>query len=96
MSNKGTSYNNQFKADAIRLVVEEGRSINGVAKDLGINGQTLRNWLNEQKQKQDPEKLRIDELERQLKEKQKRIDDLEESVDILKKATALFVQDNRR
>lgn len=46
MSNKGTRYNNQFKADAISLVVEEGRSINGVAKDLGINGQALRSWLN--------------------------------------------------
>lgn len=95
MSGNGRRYNAEFRADAIRLVLEEGRSIISVSKDLGINNQTLRNWINNRKRKEDPEKSRIDDLERQLREKQKKIDDLEESVDILKKAAAIFAKDSR-
>ncbi|MFT8316070.1 MAG: transposase [Clostridium sp.] len=96
MSSKGNRYNSEFKADAVRLVTKEGRSVRSVAKDLGISDQALRNWINKDTRKHDPEKSRIDKLEYELKEKQKRIDDLEDSVDILKKAAALFAQDNRR
>ncbi len=96
MSGNGRRYNAEFRADAIRLVLEEGRSIISVSKDLGVNDQTLRNWINNIKRKEDPEKSSIDELERQLREKQKKIDDLEESVDILKKAAAIFAKDSRR
>ncbi|AGK96718.1 transposase [Clostridium pasteurianum] len=92
MSSNGNRYNSEFKADAVRLVTKEGRSVRSVAKDLGISDQAVRNWINKDNRKHDPEKSRIDEL----KEKQKRIDDLEDSVDILKKAAALFVQDNRK
>jgi transposase len=96
MSGNGRRYNAEFRADAIRLVLEEGRSIISVSKDLGVNDQTLRNWINNIKRKEDPEKSSINELERQLREKQKKIDDLEESVDILKKAAAIFAKDSRR
>jgi transposase-like protein len=83
MSGNGKSYNTEFRADAIRLV-EEGRSVNSVANDLGINEKTLRNWLNRKKKKEDPAKSKIDELKHKLREKQKKINELEESVDILK------------
>lgn len=38
-------YDEDFKADAIHSLKESGRTIPSVAKDLGINHQTLRNWL---------------------------------------------------
>lgn len=94
MLKKGRRYSNRFKSNAIRLLIEEGKSVNSLAKELGINGQTLRNWINNYKKKQHFEILKINELKRELREKQKRIDDLEESVDILKKASILFAQDN--
>lgn len=46
MSGNGNRYSKEFKADAIRMVNEEGRSIGSVADDIGINDQTLRNWIN--------------------------------------------------
>ncbi len=39
MDNKGNRYDDEFNADAMRLVREGGRSVNKVAKDLGINPQ---------------------------------------------------------
>jgi transposase len=88
-------YSKEFKVDAIRLV-EEGRSSNSVALDLGVNPQSLRNWIKEHNNRQNPEKVRITELEAELKEKKKRIADLEMTNDILKKATAIFVRDSQR
>ena len=96
MSGNGNRCSKEFKADAIRMVKGEGRTINSVADDLGINDQTLRNWINKDERKQDPVKSKYDELEHELKMKQKKIDELEEAVDILKKATALFVRSNRK
>jgi transposase-like protein len=63
MGNNGKRYDTEFRADATRLVKENGRSVASVAKDLGINPQTLRNWLGEDKKRQSPDKARIMELE---------------------------------
>lgn len=53
----GNRYSKEFKADAIRLV-EEGRSSNSVAKDLGVNPQSLRNWVKEHCNSRNPEKVK--------------------------------------
>ena len=95
MSKNGKRYTDEFKADAIRLV-REGRSISSVATDLGVNPQTLRNWMGEIKKKQEPDKLRILELEAELKAEKRRNIELEESVTILKKATAIFATSSRK
>ena len=96
MSNTANRYSEEFKADAIKMVKERGRSVNSVSKDLGINPQTLRNWLNEEKKRQNPDNVRILALEAELKAEKRRTAELEEAVLILKKATALFVNSNNR
>lgn len=92
----GTRYTQEFKNDVIKMITEGGRTPSSVAKDLGINEQTVRNWLSSIKKKEDPLVTRISDLENQLKEKERKINDLEMSVDILKKATAIFIQNNNR
>jgi len=96
MNNNGKRYTAEFKADIVRLVREENRSVPSVAKDFGVNDQTIRNWLKETKDKQDPDKVRIAELEAELKATRKKVADQELTIDILKKATAIFVQNNRK
>lgn len=96
MADKGKKYSDEFKADAIRLVMESGRSAASVARDLGINPQTLRNWIMESQNRQKPDKSRIMELEAELKAEKRRNADLEETVAILKKATAFFATNNRK
>jgi transposase-like protein len=96
MSNKGKRYNQEFKDDILRLIREENRSVSSIVKDFGVNDQTVRNWLKEQKDGQDPINRRIAELETELKAKDKKIADQELTIDILKKATAIFAQNNRK
>lgn len=96
MSNKGKRYDNEYKEEIIRLVQEEKRSITKVAEDFGISEQTIRNWIKANDSKKNPDNNRIAELEMQLKEEKRKNADLQQTVDILKKATAFFVQDSRK
>jgi transposase-like protein len=36
----------QFKAEAVQMVIETGKPIAEVARDLGVNDGTLGNWVN--------------------------------------------------
>lgn len=96
MANNGKRYNPEFKQDILRLINDEKRSVSSIVKDFGVNEQTIRNWLKESKNKQDPDKSRIAELERELKEAKKKLADHELTIDILKKATAIFAQNNQK
>jgi transposase-like protein len=96
MSKNGKRYDEQFKKDIVRLVQEENRSVSSIVKDFGVNEQTVRNWLKVSKESQDPSKTEIAELRAELKAKDKKIADQEMTIDILKKATAIFVQNNRK
>ena len=42
---KRKKYGDQFKAEAVELVLLTGRSINEVASELGLNAGTLGNWV---------------------------------------------------
>lgn len=95
MSDTGKRYDAEFKASAVKMV-REGRSIARVARDIGIGEQTLRNWLADDKKSKTSDTARIMELEAQARADKRRIADLEETVDILKKATAFFAKDNRK
>jgi len=96
LGEKGKQYNKEFKDDVISMVVDNGRSVTGVAKDLGISKQTIYRWLDRHKARQNPDKARIMELEAELKAAKHRVADLEESVTILKKATAIFATAPRK
>lgn len=38
-------YSKEFKQDAVGLVASIGRSINSVTKELGVNIESLRQWV---------------------------------------------------
>ena len=39
-------YTQEYKAEAVELVVSSGRPVAEIARDLGLNEGTLRNWVN--------------------------------------------------
>jgi len=45
MGNNNNRYDDEFKASAVKMVVEKGRPISAVAKDLGISQPALRRWV---------------------------------------------------
>jgi transposase len=46
MSKKRRTFTSEYKEEAAKLVVESSRPIAESARDIGINEQTLRNWVN--------------------------------------------------
>lgn len=93
---KGKRYNQEFKDGVIKMIRENGRSVSSVASDLGIAEQTIYRWLDKDKTLQNPDQVRIMELEAELKASKRRETELEQTVDILKKATAIFVTHPRK
>ena len=95
MSSKRT-YTEEFKMDAVNLVLEQGYSGGEAARNLGLHESILRRWVREHRDLEDNAfkghgKLSVEQEEiRRLKEENKR---LKMEKEILKKATAFFVKE---
>ena len=89
-------YTQEYKAEAVELVVSSGRPVAEIARDLGLNEGTLRNWVNAAKRsgsiKDKP--LTIDDRVR-LKDLEDENRKLRMERDFLKKAAAWFASQNQ-
>ena len=86
-------YDREFKEDAIRLIVDGGRSVREVARDLGIHENMLNRWKQEYLQDKEhsfPGKGHMKPHEEELFKLKRKVADLEEDRAILKKALAIF------
>jgi len=66
-SNKQKRYDEEFKASAVKMVIEKGRTISEVSKSLDVSEPALRRWVMAAKEPVDSENSRIKELEAELK-----------------------------
>ncbi|MFC6866732.1 IS3 family transposase [Haloechinothrix salitolerans] len=76
MSKNRRSFTPEFKEEAAKMVVETGRPVASVARENGLNEQTLRNWVNDYRKAHaadEPpltvsERARLRELEKEVRE----------------------------
>jgi transposase len=94
VARKLRKYTPEFKDEAARMVVESGRPVTQVARELGISGETLGPWVRQYRREhaEDQPPLGIDDRAR-LKELERRNRELEMEVSFLKKAAAYFAKD---
>ena len=96
MGKKRKQYTKEYKVEAVRLIVEEGRSLSEVARELGTAQSLLHRWKKKSEEgtiDPFPGKGRLspeDEELRQLRRENKR---LRMERDILKKAVAIFSEE---
>src|SRR5256885_15960609 len=50
MAKQRRSFTPEYKDQVARMVVEESRAIPSTAREIGVNEQTLRNWVNAYRQ----------------------------------------------
>jgi transposase len=87
-------YSPEFKRDAVALLHSSGRSIAAVAKELGVSDVTLAVWAKEQAAGMSTEDRAKAEAERkEAIELRKRIKELEQEIEILKRFTAYWVKE---
>jgi transposase-like protein len=87
---KGRQYSPEFKAEAVRLVLQTDESVSSIARDLGVSEPSLRAWvLAARPQPKTPltpdERSELIQLRRDIRR-------VEMERDILKKATAFFAR----
>jgi len=86
----------EFRAGAVRLVIEEGRPVREVAHDLGIHHSLLHTWVRQAKidRGRGPKGALTSEERAELSELRKRVRVLEMERSLLKKAAAFFAKEN--
>lgn len=86
----------EYKAEAVALVIESGRSVKDVAESLGIHENTLGNWITKAKERGDLSEKPLTLSERAELEKLRK-DYAQAQMDIafLKKAAAWFASENK-
>ena len=91
--NKRRHFTNEYKKNAVKLVTEKGLPVGKVARDLDIHPQLLHQWRKKFFHKGDNAfvgKGNPKPEDAELKKLQKKLAEVEEERDILKKALAVF------
>jgi transposase len=90
------SFTDEFKAGAVRLVLEEGKTVGAAARDLDLTESSLRNWVEQTRADRTKGKTGLTSVEREeLARLRKENRVLLEERDILKKAAAFFAKQSR-
>ena len=91
------SYSDEFKAEAVKLVLEQNQSIASVSRNLKVSIKTLTNWVTlarsgriKETSSHNPQ---VSALEAEVKRLRKALAVAEMEREILKKATAYFAKD---
>lgn len=92
----GNRYSEEFKQGAVKLVLENKQSIAEACRNLGVSRNAIERWLAAKADSHDAEKVRLRQLEEENRQLRKEKADLEDTIDILKKAAAIFSQNQRK
>ena len=93
---KRRRFDSEFKEQAVRLVLDEGKSVGSVARDLDLTETALREWVKRTQADRTKGRTGLTTAEREelaRLRKENRI--LQEEREILKKAAAFFAKHQR-
>ena len=89
-------FSDEFKEGAVRLVLDEGKTVGAVARELDLTASALGLWVRHARAERTKGKSGLMKEEREeLARLRKEVRILAEERDILKKATAFFAKQNR-
>ena len=89
-------FTDEFKQQAVRLVLDEGKSVGAVARELDLTASALGQWVHQARADRTKGKTGLTTAEREeLVRLRKALRIAEEERDILKKATAFFAKQSR-
>jgi len=89
-------YTPEFRASAVREVIDNSRPIADVARELGLVEQTLGNWVKAHRDRHEADQPELTVSERaKLKELEREVRELRMENEFLGKATAFFAKKSR-
>jgi transposase len=93
MTRKYRKFDEDFKQGAVQLVVETGKPIAQVARDLGINEGTLGNWCTQERRARKKDRSLDPDERAELERLRRDVIELRMQRDVLKRSVALWVKD---
>jgi transposase len=94
MTRNYRKFDEDFKQGAVQLVIETGKPIAQVARDLGINEGTLGNWCAQERRSRKKGDRSLDPDERaELERLRREVVELRMQRDVLKRSVALWVDE---
>lgn len=92
---KRKSYTPEYRRDAAHLVIDTGRPIAAVAREIGVGEQLLGRWVAIERSRLDDPPTALDADDRaELDRLRVEVSELRMDREFLKKATAFFVSEN--
>ena len=89
-------FSEEYKAGAVRLVLDEGKTVGAVARELDLTETALRTWVERARADRTRGKTGLTTVEREeLSRLRKEVRILQEEREVLKKATAFFAKQSR-
>ena len=91
------TFSPEFRLESAQLVIDQNYSIREAATAVGVGHSTMDKWVRQLRDERDgrtPKATAMTPEQRRIKELEKRIRDIEEQNEILKKATALLMSDS--
>lgn len=90
------SFTDEFKSEAVRLVLEEGKTVPQVARDLDLTVTSFRSWVDKARADQGKGRPGIFTTteDSELAKLRREVRELRMERDILKKATAFFAKES--
>ena len=92
MPEKRRKFDPEFREGAVRLVLETGRPIAEIAREIDVNAGTLGNWVDKARQADRPETLDGSERE-ELVRLRREVHELRMQRDVLKRSVVLWVDE---
>ena len=91
------TFSEEFKRDAVNLVVKQGYSIKAAAQAVGVAQRSIREWHEKFAPPAEPcgDDATSEELGSEIKRLRKELQKAELERDILKKATAFFAKESQ-
>jgi transposase len=89
---KVTIYSSEFRESSVNLAIRSARPISHVAKELGINENTLHTWISKYSEPKDDGMRTTDHIFDENKRLKKELAHVTQERDLLKKAAAYFAK----
>jgi len=99
MPRPSRNYDQQFKENAVSLLLSSGRALRQVAAELGITSATLRNWRDQQlvegKNSIQLHGSKLNDPAHEMRQLRREVEYLRRQRDILKKAMSILSEESR-
>ena len=94
---KRRRFSEQFKRDAVNLIVLQGYSVSAAARAVGVDNKVMRTWRDKFAPEIPPcgEDASVEQLQEEVKRLRKQLREAELDNEILKKATAYFAKESQ-